>query len=495
MKARLDRRGFLKALGAGACIAATGLTRWASSGAASPPGKAKARPHIILAMADDQGYGDMGYTGHPVIKTPTFDAMAAAGLQFDRFYAACPVCSPTRGSVMTGRHPNRFGCFKWGYSLRPQEITVAESLQAAGYVTAHFGKWHLGTVYKNSPVNPGASGFDEWLSAANFYDNDEVLSREGTAVQKDGESSMLAVNGAIEFLRKHAEGDKPMFAVVWFGSPHDPHKAAEKYKKMYADQPAKLANYYGEITGMDAAMGKLRETLDELGIRENTILWYCSDNGGHRAVSRTGGRAAKGSIYEGGLRVPAILEWPARVTRHAVTAVPCNTYDIYPTLMDLIGRTMPDDRPIDGVSLAGLLDGTMKARPRPVGFWDFAARGRGQLSRADLGKLMALQKAGKEITDPGLLRADAGRITKQYPADKFPGHAAWLDWPWKLHRIEKGSGVKWELYHLADDPMETKDVRDANADRAKKLRADLEAWLTSVVRSLNGKDYTARDMG
>src|SRR5665648_81005 len=118
------------------------------------------RPNIVLCMADDQGWGDMGYNGHPVLKTPNFDNMAASGLRFDRFYAAAPVCSPTRGSVMTGRHPNRFGCFSWGRTLRPQEITVAEALKTAGYVTGHFGKWHLGPVRKDSPVNPGNSGFD-----------------------------------------------------------------------------------------------------------------------------------------------------------------------------------------------------------------------------------------------------------------------------------------------------------------------------------------------
>ena len=114
--------------------------------AAAAPAPPKARPNVVLCMADDQGLGDMGYTGHPRVQTPTFDAMSREGLRFDRFYAAAPVCSPTRGSIMTGRHPNRFGCFSWGRTLRPQEITVAEALQQAGYRTGHFGKWHLGSV-------------------------------------------------------------------------------------------------------------------------------------------------------------------------------------------------------------------------------------------------------------------------------------------------------------------------------------------------------------
>src|SRR5210317_171806 len=123
--------------------------------------RAADKPNIILVMADDQGWGDMAYNGHPVLKTPNFDAMAAEALRFDRFYAAAPVCSPTRASVLTGRHPNRSAVFKWGHSLRPQEITIAERLREAGYSTGHFGKWHLGSVRKGSPVNPGAQGFDE----------------------------------------------------------------------------------------------------------------------------------------------------------------------------------------------------------------------------------------------------------------------------------------------------------------------------------------------
>ena len=288
------------------------------------------RPNIILCMADDQGWGDVGYTGHPVIETPNLDAMAAEGLRCNRFYAAAPVCSPTRGSVMTGRHPNRFGCFSWGHTLRPQEVTVAETLKRVGYVTGHFGKWHLGSVQKGSPVNPGASGFDEWLSAPNFFDNDPILSREGVAVQTKGESSMVTVDAAIEFIRKHARAPKPFLAVVWFGSPHVPHAASKEDYASYAAEGEKKANFYGEIAGIDRAVGKLRQELRTLGIHQNTLFWYCSDNGGLPRVGVTGGRGHKGSVYEGGLRVPAIIEWPARIPKPRSTEVPANTVDIYP---------------------------------------------------------------------------------------------------------------------------------------------------------------------
>jgi len=482
---QIDRREFLKVAGTGICFA--------TMGSLPALGDSFSRkPNVILCMADDQGWGDMAYNGHPVLKTPNFDAMAAAALRFDRFYAAAPVCSPTRGSVMTGRHPNRFGCFKWGYTLRPQEITIAEALKTAGYVTGHFGKWHLGSVRKGCPVNPGASGFDEWLSAPNFFDNNPILSREGVAVQIQGESSMVTVDAAIEFIRKHTKSARPFLAVVWFGSPHGPHEAVEQDRALYEAHSKKLQHFYGEITGMDRAFGKLRQELRTLGIHENTILWYCSDNGGLREVGTTGGRGHKSTVYEGGLRVPAILEWPSRIADPRTTEIPCNTSDIYPTLLELLGVRLKKQPPLDGVSLVPLIDGKMKSRPKPMGFWDYPIGGIRTPSKEFMSELLAAQKSGNEVGDKSRLRLDAGKITKQYSEDVFPGHAAWLDWPWKLHRIEGKKDLKLELYNLAKDPGEKNDLAAQYSERVKSMKAKLEAWQKSVVRSLNGKDYITR---
>jgi len=480
---QMRRREFLKFAGAGVCLGAVGCV----SGSGT---RSSRKPNIILCMADDQGWGDMAYNGHPVLKTPNFDAMAASALRFDRFYAAHPVCSPTRGSVMTGRHPNRFGCFKWGHTLRPQEITIAEALKTAGYVTGHFGKWHLGSVRKGSPVNPGASGFDEWFSAPNFFDNDPILSREGTAVQTKGESSMVTVDAALEFIEKHSKEKSPFLAVVWFGSPHGPHQAIEEDRAIYPDQQKNFQHFYGEITGMDRAFGKLRKRLRTLGIDKDTILWYCSDNGGLPKVGSTGGRANKGKVYEGGLRVPAILEWPARISNPRVSKVPCNTSDIYPTLLDITGVKMKNQPPLDGISLVPLVEGKMKTRPKPMGFWDHPTGGISTPSQKWMTELLEAQKAGKESSEISRLRLDAGDITKQYPLDSFPGHAAWLDWPWKLHRIHSKKGdIKFELYNLADDSAEQNDLATQNADRVNSMKSQLENWLASVVHSLNGRDY------
>lgn len=477
-----NRREFLRAAGVGVCC--FGLNR------KSGWGKSKAvKPNIVLCMADDQGWGDMGYNGHPVLKTPYFDAMAQETLRFDRFYAAAPVCSPTRGSVMTGRHPNRFGCFKWGRTLRPQEITVAEALKTAGYVTGHFGKWHLGSVCKGSPVNPGASGFDEWFSAPNFFDNDPIMSREGKAAPTQGESSMVTVDAALEFIRKHAASPQPFLAVVWFGSPHGPHQAVDEDRAVYKGQKEKLQNFYGEITGMDRAFGKMRGALRKLGISKNTILWYCSDNGGLPNLGATGGRGNKGKVYEGGLRVPALLEWPGRIGKPRITEVPCNTSDIYPTLLEIVGVKMAKQPPLDGINLVPLLEGKMKTRPKPMGFWDYPVGGIRTPSKEWMASLLEAQKAGKEVDNVERLRLDAGKITKTYPSDTLPGHAAWLDWPWKLHRIERKKKITWELYNLADDEQEANNLVNQETTRVARMKVELLAWQKSVIDSLNGKDY------
>mgnify|MGYP002621681685 CR=1 FL=1 len=453
-----------------------------------------AKPNIVLVMADDQGWGDMAYNGHPVLKTPNFDAAAATGLRFDRFYAAAPVCSPTRASVMTGRHPNRMGVFKWGYPIRPQESTIAEALKADGYATAHFGKWHLGSVRRRSPVHPGNNGFDHWLSAPNFFDNDPILSRMGEAVQTTGESSIVTANAALEWIHQQAEAERPFLAVVWFGSPHNPHRAADEDRTLYADQPKKRQDFYGEITGMDRAFGKLRDTLGELGIRDNTVLWYCSDNGGLPRVGSTGGhRGHKGQVYEGGLLVPAILEWPARIPKPRTTQVRCNTCDIFPTLLDIASVTVDRRVPLDGVSLLPVIDGRATERPQPMGFWDYAIRGIRTPSALWMGELLTAQSAGNDL-DPNAESRDAAQLPDPaYPLDTFPGHAAWLDGDWKLHRIAPAEGdVAWELYDLAADPGEQSNLADEQPQRVAAMRADLEEWLRSVVQSLNGADY-ARD--
>lgn len=452
------------------------------------------KPNIILVMADDQGWGEMGYIGHPKLKTPNFDAMAKNGLRFDRFYAAAPVCSPTRGSVLTGRHPNRFGCFKWGNTLRPQEVTIAETLKKSGYSTGHFGKWHLGSVLNGSPVNPGTSGFDDWISAPNFFDNDPILSDKGKAVAFKGESSEVTVDAALKFIRKNASEEQAFFAVVWFGSPHNPHIAAKEDFELYQDAPKHLQNLYGEITGMDRAFGKLRNALNELGIKENTVLWYCSDNGAIQKIGDSGGfRGWKGMIYEGGLLVPAIIEWPAKIPQARITMTRCNTVDIYPTLLEITGTPASHSHPLDGISLMPLIRGKKDQRSKAMGFWDANTKGVRTPSKGWMEDLLAKQKSGQHDDDPIRLRMDAGKINHTYTSiDELGGHAAWIDGDWKLHRIinKKNGQLSYELYNLDKDKFEEHDVIKNHKMRAETMKAALHVWQTSVIDSLNGKDYS-----
>ena len=178
-----------------------------------------AAPNVVLMMSDDQGWGETGYNGHPHLKTPVLDEMAATGLRLDRFYAASPVCTPTRASCMTGRHANRSGAFGAGWSIRPEEVTVAQILQKGGYRTAHYGKWHVGAVKKGSPLSPRALGFDENWSHDNFYEMDSELSRNGNPPESfTGDSSEVIVDEALIFAKKVVEEKKPFFIVLWFSN-------------------------------------------------------------------------------------------------------------------------------------------------------------------------------------------------------------------------------------------------------------------------------------
>ncbi|NQU23436.1 MAG: sulfatase-like hydrolase/transferase [Candidatus Nealsonbacteria bacterium] len=464
----------------------------ATAAAAEPA----ALPNVVLCMADDQGYGDVGYYGNPVLKTPVLDEMAATALRLDRFYAAAPVCSPTRGSVMTGRHPNRFGCFSWGHTLRPQEVTVAEAMKTAGYTTGHFGKWHLGPVRAESSVCPGASGFDEWFSSPNFFENDPLMSRRGKVVRTRGESSQVTVDAAIEFIRATVKQKQPFLAVVWFGSPHGPHIALDEDRRQYADQPEKLQHFYGEITAMDRAIGNLRAELRRLDVAENTLFWYTSDNGALPVGSTAGLTGRKGNLGEGGIREPAIIEWPARIKRPRTSDMPCGTVDIYPTLLDIAGVTVAKQPVLDGVSLLPLIEGRKQQRDKPLGFWVHPTRGISTRSTAILQQMLAEQEGSADKVPAKSTFREPGKIEKQYPEDKLPGPAAWIDGNYKLHRkAGKRGDATYSLFDLAADRQEQTDLAAEQPERLERMKAQLRAWQQSVVRSLNGEDYAPVGQG
>lgn len=465
-------------------VLVTVLVIFASQGGELFAAKESPKPNIILVMADDQGWGDVGYNGHPFVQTPALDDMAKEGFVFDRFYAAAPVCSPTRASVMTGRNPIRTKVTNHGRYMRPHEQTIAESLKEAGYVTGIFGKVHLGSGQPDSPCNPSGMGFDEWVIGLNFFDNDPYLSRNGTIEHFQGKGSVIAMDEALAFLGKHKQSDHPMFAVVWFPSPHDPHQEVPDGPSLYDGK--KQAGYYREITLLDQQVGRLRQTLRDMDIADNTILWYCSDNGGLNPGT-SGGRARKGSIYEGGLRVPGIIEWPARNLKGR-TSIPTWTCDMYPTLLSMAGIEANTPHPLDGTDISPIILGEAQKRDKPMGFWHLFQGGQSTWSDRIQKAIMEKQQAGAPLPhDPPRMQKDVDEFP-QFPEETANGHAAWNDWPWKLHRI---NGQKYELYNLADDPMETKDLSTVpeQQKRLTQMKQELDDWMRSVMRSLNGKDY------
>ncbi|MCA9146850.1 MAG: sulfatase-like hydrolase/transferase [Planctomycetaceae bacterium] len=472
-------------------------------------------PNIILLMGDDHGWDETGYNGHPHLKTPVLDEMAASGLRLDRFYSAHPSCSPTRGSVMTGRHPNRYGTLAPGYSTRPEEITIAHVLKQAGYACGHFGKWHLGPVKAASPTNPGAMGFDEWLSHDNFFELNPMFSRNGGPPQQfEGESSEIVIAETIQFLTKTQQTKQPFFAVVWFGSPHEPYSGLEKDLALYDDLPAEYAKKrfkltsnetgrpttrplrdvlrerYAEITAMDRSIGQLRDWLKKEGLRDNTLLWYCGDNGtpGDGIVTSPF-RGQKGNMYEGGIRVPGVIEWPARIATPIVSDVNSVTSDILPTLCKLTNSTLPD-RPLDGIDLTPMIDRQMSERPTPIGFWSFDTSdkaGREPYIDAELQRgTTPLVKMMGDIHTRNFLNFRHSTITEQ----DFAGARVLLGNRYKLVVHSERSGeMRSELFDLRNDPAEENNLVDSEPDITAAMHSELRSWQQSVLTSLTGADY------
>ncbi len=408
---------------------------------------ADGQPNIVLVMADDQGWGQTGYNKHPVLKTPNLDAMAANGLRFNRFYAAGPVCSPTRASVLTGRTHNRTGVKSHGFALHRQERTIAQALKDAGYATGHFGKWHLNgvrgpgvPVLMSDPHHPGHFGFEHWLTVTNYFDMNPLMSRMGKFEAFEGDSSDVIVGEALKFITAAAKDGRPSFTVIWYGSPHSPFIASEV--DQVAGEDKRSANHHGEIVAIDRSVGTLRAALKRLGIHDNTLVWYCSDNGGLAGVGHdsVGGlRGKKGDVWEGGIRVPGIIEWPAKI-KPRVTDYPASTMDIFPTVVDLLGlpkSAMLDV--VDGMSLEPLLAKEVGRRTKPIPFY-------------------------------------------------FTRRAALIDNDLKIvcERIDKGP---YRLFDLKADPKESNDLSATRTEDAKRMRAALDAMVASVDRSLIGADY------
>ena len=367
------------------------------------------QPHIIQILCDDLGYGDTGYNGHPRLRTPHLDALAAGGMRLDRFHAGGPVCSPTRGTCLTGRHYIRYGINHANVGRLPeQELTLPSLLREQGYITGHFGKWHLGTLEKNYSSKPNRDparnfappwlrGYDESFATESrvptwdpqlginkqhqrtdevwgspYYDN-------GTRVTESltGCDSQIIMDRALSFLDEAISRDQPSFSTIWFHAPHSPVVAGPEWLAQYADCELDEAHYYGCVSAMDHQIGRLVSMLRERGVLDHTMLWFASDNGPEGSLDIvnngrnrgcTGGlRGRKRSLYQGGVVVPALLHWPERISPGTSCQAPLSTLDYMPTILSWLNIPLPD-RPFDGMDVRPLLMGERERRNRPIPF-------------------------------------------------------------------------------------------------------------------------------
>jgi arylsulfatase A-like enzyme len=366
------RREFLKTVGltaasAGAVSVLPGCTNTTQTAEAN-----RSRPNVVLVMTDDQGYGDLACHGNPVIKTPNLDELYTQSTRLTNFHVS-PTCSPTRAALMTGRYCNRTGVWHtvMGRSLlRKDEVTMADIFTASGYKTGIFGKWHLGDNY---PFRPQDRGFGEVLihkgggigNTQDYWGNDyfdDSYFRNGKPEKFEGYCTDVWFAEAMKFIE--ANKDRPFFCYLPTNAPHGPYRIPDKYSQPYRGKGVKF-NFYGMITNIDENMGRLMSKLKELGIEDNTILIFMTDNGTSGGRFSVGMRGRKGSEYDGGHRVPFFIRWPAgdikagididRITAHI---------DLLPTLIELCGLERPDGMKFDGAGLVPLLKGGDKTWPQ-----------------------------------------------------------------------------------------------------------------------------------
>lgn len=437
------------------------------------------RPNIVLIVADDLGGHDLACYGGDLVETPHLDRLASQGLRFTRAYAAAPVCSPTRAALLTGQYPARLQLTTWRESsqnpprdrkLRPPScradlplelLTVAEHLGSAGYFTAHIGKWHLG----DASHFPEAQGFDvhrggnHWGAPASYFypyrgpfDN-EIRYIPHLDLGKEGEYLTDRLTDEAIHVMERAQG-RPFFLNLWHYAPHTPLQAkpadVEHFKKKLTPQHAHQSPVYAAmVKNLDENVGRLLRRLDALGHSRDTLVIFTSDNGGYLGkpgmivTTNTPLRSGKGSLYEGGIRVPLICRWPGMVTSGGRCDAPVVTMDLFNTLLEV--AQVPVDRtrsqPSDGVSLLPLLQDPAATFERGPLFWHYP----------------------------------------HYYNTTTPVSAI-LDRDWKL--LEYFEDKQVELYHLARDPAETRNMAEVLPEKAEELLTRLHQWQQQVRAQL-----------
>lgn len=404
------------------------------------------RPNMIIILTDDQGYGDLTSYGAPDLQTPNMDELVASGMRFDNFYANCPVCSPTRAAIMSGRYPEFVGVpgvirtyedDNWGY-LDTEAVLLPEILSENGYHTALVGKWHLGLETPNTPNERGFKLFHGWLGdmmddyvKKRRHDINYMRHNEAE-VDPPGHATDIFTQWTIDYLHERKDQPEPFFLYLAYNAPHFPVQPPQEWvDKVLAREgniDPKRARLVAFIEHLDNGIGQVIRTLKETGQYDNTIIAFTSDNGGLLRDGANNGplRDGKQSVYEGGIKVPAAVVWPGRIAAGSRSHTRFLTMDLYPTLLEAAGISF--DHPIEGISFLPTLSGqTQDTEDRPV----FFTRREGNM-----------RYGGKTI--------EAVRLGD-----------------WKL--LQNSPFAPRELYNLREDPLEENDLTEAEPEKFREL--------------------------
>ena len=417
--------------------------------------QASQRPNLIIILTDDQGYADVGFNGCQDIPTPHIDRIAHEGVRFTNGYVTYPVCSPSRAGMITGRYQGRFG-YRRNPTLNPfdenaglplEEENFAEILKKVGFHTGYVGKWHLGTHPK---FRPNVRGFDEFYGFVagghRYFPEDLVyqtiedvdrrggwyntkLLRNEERVETDEYLTDELSDEAVDFIVKNHE--KPFFLFLSYNAPHTPMQASQKYLDRFDHISDRLRRIYAAmVSAVDDGVGRVLDTLDDLELNEETLVFFLSDNGGasNNGSRNTPLRANKGTIYEGGMRVPFAFRWTGAIPSGIDYHHPISSMDMLGTMVGLTGVGIAEDRPLDGVDLIPYLTGKKSGPPHDILFWQMFDK------------------------DHSVIRSGN---------DKY---------------IDLSKANKVELYDLSNDKEEQNDIVEKQAEKAKKLQRQLDAW-------------------
>lgn len=420
------------------------------------------RPNFVVVLCDDLGYGELACYGSKIAKTPHLDRFAGQGLKLNQCYAGHPNCSPSRTALLTGRIPFRAGIHNWipqgsPMHLQASEITLARLLRNAGYTTSLVGKWHLsGGFDLAAQPTPGDHGFDYWFATQNVavpsHRDPENFYRNGKALGKiPGYSAQIVAAEASDWLASKRDKSKPFFLFVPFHEPHEKIATDPRFAKLYPspDDPSR-AEFWGNVSQMDDAFGQLMKTLDDLKLADNTLVFFTSDNGAalttaHPHGSTGGLRGKKSTIYEGGVRVPGLLRWPGRIPPGKTSDEPVSGIDVLPTFCALAKVSPPADRAIDGASFLPVLEGKAIVRKTPL-YWQFHRAD----SKHKVGMRMGDWKLYATLTGPQL--TSSGDILQE-----------------DLDSLKNARLDSFELFHLAKDWQETKDLSGSEKERLTEM--------------------------